>query len=210
MGKLSDLFSITDEQAMWRVQAQDDHAAFARLVQRWELPILRLCERMTGDQGEDLKQETFARAFLKRKEFRGGCKFSTWLWRIALNLCYDELRKRQRRGENCGGPESEDGIDLPESASPELAPDLQVAAREECEVVRCALLRLPLTLQTALGLRYCEGLKVREIAEILEIPETTAGSRIAAGLEQISRILGPQLDAIQERKEHKIRTANDV
>jgi hypothetical protein len=75
MGKtdfISSLFMITDEQAMWRVQMHDDHCAFTRLIQRWETPILRLCSRMTGDvhRGEDLKQETFARVFAKRKDFR--------------------------------------------------------------------------------------------------------------------------------------------
>lgn len=52
-------FTITDEQAMWRVQNADDHAAFARLVERWETPIQRLCARMTGDlhRAEDLAQE---------------------------------------------------------------------------------------------------------------------------------------------------------
>src|SRR6185503_17139373 len=92
---------MTDEQAMWRVQMQDDHRAFAHLVERWEAPILRLCARMTGDlhRGEDLKQEAFARVFVRRKGYRPPAKFSTWLWRIALNLCYDELRKRERHGE---------------------------------------------------------------------------------------------------------------
>lgn len=56
-------FTITDEQAMWRVQNADDPAAFARLVERWETPIQRLCARMTGDlhRVEDLAQEAFAR-----------------------------------------------------------------------------------------------------------------------------------------------------
>ncbi|PYK97720.1 MAG: hypothetical protein DME19_15310 [Verrucomicrobia bacterium] len=99
---LSSLFSMTDEQAMGRVQAQDDPRAFARLVERWEEPIRRLCARMTGDphRGEDLKQDTFARVFEKRKSFRPTARFSTWLWRIALNLCYDELRRINRRGES--------------------------------------------------------------------------------------------------------------
>src|SRR6059036_2714061 len=92
---LSSLFSMTDEQAMWRVQTQDDHRAFVHLLERWEEPIGRLCARMTGDlhRGEDLKQETFARVFEKRKSFQPNARFSTWLWRIALNLCYDELRE---------------------------------------------------------------------------------------------------------------------
>src|SRR6266581_9525036 len=98
---LSSLFSMTDEQAMWRVQTQDDHRAFVQLLARWEEPIGRLCARMTGDphRGEDLKQETFARVFEKRKDYEPTGRFSTYLWRIALNLCYDELRRRERRRE---------------------------------------------------------------------------------------------------------------
>src|SRR5687767_10792544 len=98
---LSSLFSMTDEQAMWRVQTQDDHHAFARLVACWEQPSFRLCARMLGDthRGEDLKQEVFVRVFARRMHFSVNGRFSTWLWRIALNLCYDELRRTKRRGE---------------------------------------------------------------------------------------------------------------
>src|ERR1041384_6662789 len=99
---LRSLFAITDEQAMWRVQTQDDERAFAQLVRRWEGPIQRLATRVTGDahRGQDLAQETFARVFAKRKDYQPSGRFSTWLWRISLNLCYDELRRRQRRGES--------------------------------------------------------------------------------------------------------------
>src|SRR2546427_13223935 len=98
---INSLFSTTDEQAMWRVQTQDDERAFAQLVRRWEGPIQRLCTRMVGDshRGEDLAQEAFARVFAKRKEWQPSGKFSTWLWRMALNLCYDELRRKNRRAE---------------------------------------------------------------------------------------------------------------
>src|SRR6266480_4947280 len=118
----SSLFSMTDEQAMMRVQAQDDPGAFARLVERWEEPIRRLCARMTGDphRGEDLKQETFSRLFEKRKDYEPTGRFSTYLWRIALNLCYDELRRRERRGEI-----------LQESAGEESQNRLEECAAEE-------------------------------------------------------------------------------
>ena len=55
-------FTITDEQAMWRVQNADDHAAFARLVERWETPIQRLCARMTGDlhRAEDQPEQSYS------------------------------------------------------------------------------------------------------------------------------------------------------
>jgi len=204
MGKLSlllPLFSVTDEQAMWRVQTTDDNAAFGHLVQRWEQPILRLCARMTGNlhQAEDLKQETFTRIFVRRKDFRQGCRFSTWLWRIALNLCYDELRKRQRQGEFSLEDGAGEAARAEELASDEPSPDLRLAAREDCALVRCALLRLPEPHRAVLVLRYCEGLKLREIADILEIPETTASSRIAVGLAQITRLLEPQFDEIKRK-----------
>jgi RNA polymerase sigma-70 factor (ECF subfamily) len=203
-GKLSILaamFSTTDEQQMWRVQTTDDHAAFVHLVQRWEQPILRLCARMMGNlqQGEDLKQETFTRIFVHRKDFRQGAKFSTWLWRIALNLCYDELRKRQRHGEFSLEDSAGEAASARERVCEEPSPDARLATREECELVRGALLRLPEAHRAVLVLRYCEGLKLREIADILEIPETTASSRIAVGLAQITRLLEPQFDEIKAK-----------
>jgi RNA polymerase sigma-70 factor, ECF subfamily len=205
MGKLIHmLFSMSDEQAMWRVQLNDDHAAFVQLVRRWEQPILRLCARMTGDlqRGEDLKQEAFARVFLRRKDFRQGSKFSTWLWRIAINLCYDELRKQHRHAEFSIDDEGSAGF-AREQASEEPSPDVRAAAQEEFELLRGALLRLPESRRAALVLRYCEGLTLREIADILAIPETTASSRIAAGLAQLSRILAPQLGEMNTNVERQ-------
>jgi RNA polymerase sigma-70 factor (ECF subfamily) len=85
-------FGISDEQAMWRVQHRDDAVAFAQLMRRWEKPVQNLCARMTGDahHAEDLAQDVFARVFAKRADYKPSAKFSTWIWRIALNRCYDE------------------------------------------------------------------------------------------------------------------------
>ena len=96
---LVSLFSISDEQAMWRVRMQADHRAFALLVDRWRERIRALCARMTGNlhTAEDLAQETFARIYDKRADYDPSRRFATWLWRIALNQCYDELRRAQRR-----------------------------------------------------------------------------------------------------------------
>jgi RNA polymerase sigma-70 factor, ECF subfamily len=193
----SALIAETDEQAMWNVQMNDDHEAFARLVQRWEEPIFRLCARITGNshQAEDLRQETFARVYTHRREFRTDKKFSTWLWRIALNLCYDAVRKRQRHGE-CPLEDEQGGTaDFTRERPAEgPSPDLQVAAQEENEIVRQALVRLPETGRTVLALRYGEGLKLREIAEILELSEATVSYRIAIALDQMTRILEPSLN----------------
>jgi RNA polymerase sigma-70 factor (ECF subfamily) len=193
---LSSLFSMTDEQAMWRVQTQDDHRAFAQLVERWEEPIYRLCARVTGDPhwGEDLKQEAFARLFEKRRDYRPGSKVSTWLWRIALNLCYDELRRRHRRGEaSLDAGDSEVLPAICDSPADGPRPDSRAVAREEGELVRQALLRLPEIYRTVLVLRHYENLKLREIADVLEIPQGTVNSRLAEALAQLTRLLEPQL-----------------
>ncbi len=150
--------------------------------------MVRLCAKMTGDasRAEDLKQEAFARVFVKRREFQPAMRFSTWLWRIALNLCYDELRKRQRRGESF----TEDSAPI-ELVCPQPSPDAHAARGEECELVRAALLRLPEELRAVLVLRFCEGLKLREVGEILDLPESTVRYRLAEGLVQMTRLLEP-------------------
>jgi len=181
---------------MWRVKTHDDHLEFSRLVKRWEEPIRRLCTRMTGDphRAEDLRQETFLRLFERRKEYQVTGRFSTYLWRIALNLCYDELRRQERRLEFVRDPErGEAAGEAPDSVADGPGPDAQAAQQEEGELVRQALGRLPEIYRTVLVLRHYEGMKLAKIAEILEIPEGTVNSRMAEALARLSRMLEPKL-----------------
>jgi RNA polymerase sigma-70 factor, ECF subfamily len=170
----------SDEQAMRRMQLSGDPAAFTQIVRRWEQPIRRLCIRMIGDEhrGEDLAQEALARVFANRGAFKDGCRFSTWLWRIALNLCYEELRRVKRRGE-----------EPLEDVAVEMAP-LQTSLRNErVQLVREAMARLPETHRAVVVLRQFENLKFREIAEVLEVPEGTVKWRMSEALDQLSREL---------------------
>lgn len=193
---LASLFTITDEQAMWRVAMQDDAQAFAQLVARWGDPIRRLGERMTGDshRAEDIAQEAFARVFAHRKDYQPAAKFSTWLWRIALNLCHDDLRRRGRRGE----VSLDDEISIPAPTRQEWvaeipAPDVALARDERHALVRGALQELDEPIRAVVVLKHYEQLKFREIAEILDIPEGTAKSRMSEGLSQLARRLTPVL-----------------
>jgi RNA polymerase sigma-70 factor (ECF subfamily) len=159
-------------------------------------PIYRLCVRMTGDlhRAEDLKQETFLRLFEKRKDYAPKGRFSTYLWRIALNLCYDELRRRQRRQESLRDPledEADHGLEQRPADSP--GPDTRTADREEGELVRQTLLQLPEIYRTVLVLRHYEDLKLARIAEILEIPQGTVNSRMAEALRRLSGLLESKL-----------------
>lgn len=191
---LSLLYSRTDEEAMCRVKEHDDYHEFDRLVARWEQPIRRLCARMTGDvhRGEDLKQETFVRLFEKRKDYQPTGKFSTFLWRIALNLCYDDLRRQNRRREILTSGDEEQA-DIRDMAADGPGPDARAATSEEGELVRKALVQLPEMYRAVIVLRHYEDMKLAKIGEVLEIPEGTVNSRMAEALARLSRILEPRL-----------------
>lgn len=189
---ISALFSASDEQLMWRVKLQDDSEAFASLMSRWQKPIENLCIRMTGDlhRAQDLAQTAFTRIFARRADWEPSGKFSTFLWRVALNLCHDELRRAKRRGECSLEALDEDGESQPAFiASAEPAPDAQTDSRERAALVRDALLQLATHYREVVVLRHYEGLKFHEIGEVLAIPEGTVKSRMAEALTQLNRLL---------------------
>ena len=197
---LKSLFAPSDEQLMWRVQTADDHGAFASLVHRWEEPIRRLCARLTGDlhRAEDLAQEVFARLFVHRQAFRQGSKFSTYLWRCALNHSYSELRRPRYRHETVLPPSASDdggeGKGLDEFPADEPPPHETVSRQETGEEVRRALAELPEHYRSVLVLRHYEDLKFREIAEILGLPEGTVKTRMTEALNELARLLRRRLD----------------
>src|SRR5271167_3936531 len=89
-----------DEEQDWiRMSQQGDHAAFEELIKFHQRMIHSLTFRMTGStaDAEDLAQETFIRAFEQIGSFRGTAKFSTWLYRIAVNTCLNWRQSEQRR-----------------------------------------------------------------------------------------------------------------
>jgi RNA polymerase sigma-70 factor (ECF subfamily) len=188
------LFAAKDEQLMWRVKLDDDPQAFAGLVARWEKPIRRLCERMTGDphRAEDLTQMAFARVFARRADWQPVGRFSTFLWRVALNLCHDESRKISRRGE-CSLDaleEEENGNVWPVfTGEGDPGPDALTDARERGELVRQALQKLAPQHREVVVLRHYERLKFHEIGSLLGIPEGTVKSRMAEALTHLGRLL---------------------
>jgi RNA polymerase sigma-70 factor (ECF subfamily) len=193
----SGLFAMTDEQAMWRVQMHDDNQAFAHLLSRWEEPIKRLCTRMLADshKAEDLTQEAFARVYSHRQNYHHGGKFSTFLWRVAVNLCLDEIRRIKRRGELSVQITTEESGDssftetLPGNEPP---PDEKVIREEQAEQVRRAVQDLPEHYRSVVILRHYENLKFREIADVLQLPEGTVKSRMFEALTLLNHALAPQ------------------
>ncbi len=201
------LFVLADEQAMWRVKVGDDADAFAQIVSRWQQPVRRLCTRMTGDshRAEDLTQEMFVRLYARRADYEPSAKFSTYLWRIALNLCCDDLRRQRRRKET--SLHSDDGgnlIHLENIVSAEEQPAIALETTERAEQVKHALLKLPELYRSVVVLRHYENLKFREIAAVLNIPEGTVKSRMAEAMSQLAELLKPAL-ANEQKTERRIR-----
>ena len=192
---MSDTTSLTDEQAMWRVQCHCDTAAFDLLVNRWQKPLQSLCCRMLNDvhRAEDLVQEAFVRTFQHRARYLQNTRFSTWIWQITLNLCRDELRKRKRRpvvslDEKFGN--SLDGEEMtPDFPSKEPSPCDQMTAKETHSSVRSALSLLPDIYKEVVVLRHFHDLKFAEIASVLDIPEGTVKSRMSEALSRLHRSL---------------------
>ena len=180
-----------DEALMLQLQT-GDLLSFDTLVKRWEKPLLNYCYRMINDisLAEDLRQEVFLRIYRSAKTYHPTAQFSTWLYRIATNLCLDTLAKQQRRKETpiAAYLESE-----PERLiDPSDAPDAVLVKQETVNCVRLALARLPEDQRIVVIMRHYHDLKFQEIAEILERPISTVKSRMAAGMERLSRMLSKQ------------------
>jgi len=168
----------TDEEliALFR---DGDPSAFEELVKRHEQRIYNLCLRMLGkpEDARDATQETFLAALRRLSGFRGDSRFSTWLHRVAVNSCYDTLRRRQRRPEEA----------LPDEPGP--APgDLAESAAEAVDV-RQALLRIPEDFRTVLILHDVQDVGYEEIAEILGVPVGTVKSRLHRGRVAMGQLL---------------------
>ena len=106
----------TDEELVARANAGDTDS-FNQLVTRWERPIYALAYRTLGreEDARDVVQEAFLRAYRGLRGFKGEAKFSSWLYRITLNLCRDWIR-RERRAPVVQVPEGVDPVDLADDA----------------------------------------------------------------------------------------------
>src|SRR5207245_8359025 len=103
--------SRMDDTRLIRAAQQGDAVAFEQLIQQYDRAVLRLTVHLTGSQedGQDIYQEAFLRAYMNLARFRFECSFYTWIYRIATNLCLDHLRKKHSRGRDLTTAVSPDG-----------------------------------------------------------------------------------------------------
>ena len=134
-------------------------------------------------------QEAFLRAFRGLRGFRGDAKFSSWLYRITLNLCRDWIR-RERRAPIAQMPEGVDPMEVADQhAAPTESVEDLVARREMSEAVSRAMAELPEEQRTAILLKEYHGLTFQEIADLMGCPLSTVKTRLYQGLTVLRREL---------------------
>ncbi|MDA0712323.1 MAG: sigma-70 family RNA polymerase sigma factor [bacterium] len=153
--------------------------AYGKIVGRYRGRLYNFVFRFVSDRetAEDIVQETFLRAFRKRKEYRAIANFSTWLFTIAGNLAKSELRRRKRwrlfsihRDDD-----SETGIELPDET---YRPDKVAESSLADDHIHDAIAALPDNYRQVILLRDVEGMAYQEIAEIVDCPVGTVKSRV--------------------------------
>jgi RNA polymerase sigma-70 factor (ECF subfamily) len=161
------------------------------LVARWEQPLFRFVYRLRPrrEDARDICQETFLRILKKSHRFRKGSRFSTWMYQIALNRCRDQARRSKRWNRIIA--ETPELPDRPQGPlAPRPADPAQTAEhREKSAAVLWAVDGLPPDQREVVVLKEFEGLKFREIAQILDCPESTVKSRMYYGLNGVRSAL---------------------
>ena len=184
--------TLTDEELVTRSRGGDTDS-FNQLVLRWERPIYALAYRVIGreEEARDVCQDTFLRAYRALPGFKGQAKFSSWLYRIALNLCRDWIR-RQRRAPVMQMPEGVDPLEMAAEHEPAESIETLVARRELSAVVEEAMALLPEEQRTAIILKEYHGMTFQEIADLQGCPLSTVKTRLYQGLSVLRRHLEQQ------------------
>jgi len=161
---------IPSEELMARIAKGDNHA-FEILVNRHQTSVLNLIYRFIGDrtQAKDLAQEVFIRVWQSAKTYKPDAKFTTWLYRVTANLCFNELKSSRRKKWFSFNRSDQDGKRTLEETLADRAPSAEdhLLERERSRQISNALQSLPDNQRMALVLKRYDGLSYAEIARIL-------------------------------------------
>jgi RNA polymerase sigma-70 factor (ECF subfamily) len=169
-----------EERLLQRIQAGDD-GAFDRLVELCAPRVLALAFRMVGnhEDAQDIAQEAFVRVYQALPRFRKDAAFSTWLYRIVLNVCHDELARRGRRPLVASEMMTDDAASTPfdAQASGETPEDAYLRTERQ-QVIQQALLTLPEIFRAVVLLHDVQGLSYEEMSGVLRVELGTVKSRL--------------------------------
>ena len=170
--------ALSDIELIHQVKQGNDNA-FEQLVYRYDRTVLSIALKYTGntDDAKDLYQEVFIRAYRGINNFQFRSEFSTWLYRIAVNVCLS-YKSRSKEYLKVSIKEEDDDTDFTKDASEQLvyegsSPEEEAAGSELAEIVDAALETLSPRQKITFVLKHYEGYKIREIAEMLNCKEGT-------------------------------------
>jgi RNA polymerase sigma-70 factor (ECF subfamily) len=165
---------------------QGDAVAFNRLVLRWEKNVYNIAMRMLQDREEaaETTQEVFLLAFKGIRSFRRGSKFSTWLYRIALNQCVTRFRQRPP-GVHLSLDDGDSAIKSVERLQMTETQVGELMRSERQKRVLEALAHLQPDQQAVIELKFFQEMTFEEIAAVLDAPLSTIKSRLYSGLEML-------------------------
>jgi RNA polymerase sigma-70 factor (ECF subfamily) len=183
---------VSAEELMLRFAGGED-SAFAALLERFRPLVLDYAKHIIGDRetAEDITQETFLRVFRARDTYQPSAKFSTWLYRIVTNLCYDEFRKHRRQVslESMLGSLLAVESHLPQAGlgrrGPAQRPDVQAEEKEMGTLIEDAMETLSQEHREVISLRIHEGLACAEVADRLGCSIGTVKSRMHYALKKL-------------------------
>jgi RNA polymerase sigma-70 factor (ECF subfamily) len=185
-----------DENELIRAAQAGDRAAFEALVRLYDQSVLRLAMNMlrSPEDARDVYQETFLRVYRNLDSFRFDCSFHTWLYRIATNLCLDQLRKRKVRREEptvlTAGESTLDRMDSVQEERVEGDPQRNLESGQIRKRVKETLAQLTPRERMVFELRHYEGLRLKRIGEVLGTTEEAAKNCLFRATQKMRVALG--------------------
>ena len=179
-----------DSATVRRAQA-GDRDAIADLVTGQQRYVYSIAMSLMRDPTEaaDLTQDALLRLLRSLGSYRGETRFTTWLYRLVVNLGLDRLR---RGGRPLVRMDEDPDFDLPDDDPLENPPHV-VEREEQAQLVRRALDELPDAQRLSLTLHYFDALPYEDIADVMGVPLNTVKSHIRRGKDRLARVLGPEL-----------------
>jgi len=193
-----------DDDALIERTLAGDEVSFEELIRRHSRRIFSIARHFFRhpETVEDIAQETFAKAFFSLASYRRGASFEQWLAKICVNNCYDELRKRKKRGESLISEMTEDEGTWLENKLARISFEIQLGESEReraAEIAERLLTGLSAEARLILTLLHAEERSVREIAELMGWSEAKVKIRAFRARHEMRRAL-ERLTLIEQRK----------
>lgn len=184
-----------DESVFIRRAQHGDRAAFDALVRLYDQHVLRLILKVvqSPEEARDLYQEAFLKVYRSLARFRADSRFSTWLYRVVMNVCFDYLRRQKARYEVQGAEDENSDTDFFQTIAddqPGRDPERTLRAGEIRRRIERALNRLGPRERMVFELRHFQGLKLRAIGELCGTSEETAKNSLFRATQKLRLQLG--------------------